>query len=93
MMPASTNQIPPPMENELAVGLSDVAGSRTAAPIPTPRRLRRNCAASAIATPAKIAPQLTLLYAAVAGAPPLNVSWRVSWGRLVDTGVFMVASG
>jgi hypothetical protein len=60
-MPARTNQRPPPIEKVLPAGLSGVAGSRTAAPIPTPRRLSRNCAARTIATPAKIAPQLTLL--------------------------------
>src|SRR6478609_3175445 len=35
-MPATTNQRAPMIDNADAVGLSSVAGSRTAAPIPTP---------------------------------------------------------
>lgn len=55
----------PPIENVLASGLSLASGSRTAAPMPTPRRLMRNWTASAIQTPAITAPQLILLKGAV----------------------------
>ncbi len=67
-MPDTMNQTPPAIEKVPAAGLSDVAGSRTAAPMPTPSRFRRNWMASASATPAKIAPHDTLWKADVAEA-------------------------
>src|SRR5919112_1817769 len=61
MMPETTHQMAALIEKVDAAGLSALAGSRVAIPIPTPSIVSRTWTTSATITPAKIAPHATRL--------------------------------
>src|ERR1700741_2790533 len=56
-MPERVHQIAAPSENVVADALVLLAGSKVAAPMPTPRRLRISWVARAITTPPNTVPQ------------------------------------
>ena len=56
-MPESVHQMPAPIDNEVALGLSPVPGSRVAIPIPSPSMLSSSWVTRATTTPASTAPQ------------------------------------
>src|SRR5919106_6385492 len=61
MMPEMTHQTAAPIEKVDAAGLSALAGSSVAIPIPAPSIVSRTWTTSATVTPAKIAPHATRL--------------------------------
>lgn len=86
MMPDNAHQSPAPIENVLAAGLSFVVGSSVEAPIPIPIMFRISCVTRAVATPARMAPQDTLLSRIVraSSAGVTDDKWSGSAVWLID---------
>ncbi|MDH6638861.1 UNVERIFIED_ORG: hypothetical protein M2438_004036 [Methylobacterium sp. SuP10 SLI 274] len=79
-MPETTNHAPAPREKFDADGFSAVSRPTEARPAATPARLMTTCVTSAVAAPAKTAPQETWLRATVSWArlrvPSMGEGWK-----------------